>query len=172
MLRIDLTRADTEAVEINERLTLPADCCGEDIVSTGDVGIRAGLERVEQGYVLRGRADGSATLRCGRCLKEFAFSFDEQFEVRLLPTALAPSDEETRLGGSDLETRFFELPSLDLTEVAAEQLQLAVPMKPLCDELCQGLCPRCGADLNRGRCACPPSRDARWTALLDFRPRK
>lgn len=172
MFRIDLTRADTEAVEINERLALPADCCGEDVVSVGEVTIRAVLEKGERGYALRGRAAGSATLRCVRCLGEFPFSFDEEFDVQLVPAALAPREEETRLGSGDLETRFYKEPFLDLAEVAAEQLQLAVPMKPLCDESCQGLCPRCGSDLNRGRCACPPSRDGRWSALLDFRPRR
>jgi uncharacterized protein len=172
VLRINLTRADTEAVEINERLSLPADCCGEDVVSAGEVSIRAVVERLDKGYRLSGQATGAATLRCGRCLAEFPFTFDEPFEVGLLPAASAPSEEETRLGTGDLETRFYEEPWLDLAEVAAEQLQLAVPMKPLCDESCLGLCPRCGADLNRGRCACPPSRDVRWSALLDFRPRK
>jgi uncharacterized protein len=37
-----------------------------------------------------------------------------------------------------------------------EQFQLALPMKPLCTEGCRGLCPECGANLNRTRCDCAP----------------
>jgi uncharacterized protein len=29
-----------------------------------------------------------------------------------------------------------------------------VPIAPHCREDCQGLCPRCGADLNQGPCGC------------------
>jgi len=37
-----------------------------------------------------------------------------------------------------------------------EQFQLALPMKPLCAESCRGLCPECGANLNRANCGCDP----------------
>ena len=39
---------------------------------------------------------------------------------------------------------------------AREELALAVDAFPLCREDCRGLCPRCGADLNRGACSCVP----------------
>ena len=35
-----------------------------------------------------------------------------------------------------------------------EQIILMMPLKPLCDETCKGLCPRCGANLNREACTC------------------
>jgi uncharacterized protein len=37
-----------------------------------------------------------------------------------------------------------------------EQFQLALPMKPLCAQACRGLCPECGANLNRTECGCQP----------------
>ncbi len=172
MLRIDLTRADVELIRIDERLSLSADCCGEDVVSPGEIRLAGEVEHLERGYLFSGEASGQPVLRCVRCLGEFPFSFTERFELRLLPLAVAPQEEETRLSSADLDVRFYAEPWLDLAELAAEQLQLAVPMKPLCHEDCQGLCPSCGADLNRGRCACPPSRDGRWNALLGFRPRR
>ena len=43
---------------------------------------------------------------------------------------------------------------------------MAVPMKPLCREDCQGLCPECGKDLNLGPCAgAHETVDPRWEAL-------
>jgi uncharacterized protein len=35
-----------------------------------------------------------------------------------------------------------------------EQFYLALPMKPLCQEGCRGLCPQCGTNLNQSECAC------------------
>ncbi|MCQ5072305.1 YceD family protein, partial [Adlercreutzia sp. DFI.6.23] len=36
-------------------------------------------------------------------------------------------------------------------------LLLEVPLVPLCDDDCKGLCPQCGANLDEGPCGC--SRD-------------
>ena len=41
-----------------------------------------------------------------------------------------------------------------LDDLVREQILLGVPSYPLCREDCAGLCPRCGQDLNRGRCEC------------------
>ncbi len=44
----------------------------------------------------------------------------------------------------------------DLTEAVRQYTALAVPMKPLCQADCAGICPTCGQNLNQGACACPP----------------
>ena len=43
---------------------------------------------------------------------------------------------------------------IDLSEDARQTILLAVPLKLLCREDCQGLCPGCGVDLNREACRC------------------
>ena len=45
---------------------------------------------------------------------------------------------------------------VDVRPAVREELALAVDAFPLCREDCRGLCPRCGADLNRGACSCVP----------------
>ena len=46
-------------------------------------------------------------------------------------------------------------------------------MKPLCSEDCQGLCPECGTNLNRGTCQCQRNwEDPRFAALKDLRTNK
>ena len=56
--------------------------------------------------------------------------------------------------------------------ILLEQLQLNIPMKPLCRPDCAGLCPLCGADLNLGACDCSePVGDPRWAALAALRDR-
>ena len=46
---------------------------------------------------------------------------------------------------------------VDLTEAVREEVGLVAPTFPICREECAGLCPRCGADLNAGRCGCAQS---------------
>lgn len=44
---------------------------------------------------------------------------------------------------------------LDLVAPAEEELMLELPSKTLCREDCAGLCPKCGKNLNEGKCSCP-----------------
>jgi uncharacterized protein len=58
---------------------------------------------------------------------------------------------------------------LDLTEAIRQYALLALPMKPLCQESCAGLCPSCGHNLNQGACNCPPEAgDPRWSELNEL----
>jgi uncharacterized protein len=57
-------------------------------------------------------------------------------------------------------------PILDLDELLRQELLVEVPMRALCGAACRGLCPRCGADLNQGPCACPPDEAASPLAQL------
>lgn len=47
--------------------------------------------------------------------------------------------------------------AIDLADAVREEVALAAPGFPLCRPDCAGLCPRCGADLNQGPCACARS---------------
>ncbi len=58
---------------------------------------------------------------------------------------------------------------IDLAELSREMFFLNVPMSHLCSEGCLGLCPKCGADLNREKCDCVlQEKDPRWKALEGF----
>lgn len=41
---------------------------------------------------------------------------------------------------------------IDLLPIARDAVGLAIPLRPLCKEDCQGLCPVCGNDLNSDPC--------------------
>lgn len=43
---------------------------------------------------------------------------------------------------------------IDLNEDIKDTILLEYPMRPLCKDLCKGLCQHCGKDLNDGPCAC------------------
>ena len=111
----------------------------------------AGIFRVS------GRAVTRLLLDCGRCLDEVEVPVDARFELRYMPEepATAPVSEH-EIRDDDLTTSFYREGTLDVIEMLREQFQLALPMKPLCAESCRGLCPECGANLNRTECGCQP----------------
>ena len=68
----------------------------------------------------------------------------------------AATEAEREIAEDDLTTAFYREGTLDVIEMLREQFQLALPMKPLCAQACRGLCPECGANLNRTACGCTP----------------
>jgi uncharacterized protein len=174
VLTIDLTRADSEPLEFSERIGAPVDCGGGDAVAVSAFELSGTIEKASHGYLLTGHFEGDVTLRCVRCLSEFSSRIAEDVELHLLPTGHAPGEDETRLGRDELEVRFYEQPTLDLADLSAEQIELALPMKPLCRPECRGICLRCGANLNEWECACPADSgsDPRFAPLLGWRTSK
>ena len=65
---------------------------------------------------------------------------------------------------------FYTGDAIDLGELMREQFYLALPMKPLCVEDGQGLCPVCGKNRNRETCACESTWvDPRFEALRELK---
>ena len=122
-------------------------------------GIEATLEAERSGdkVTLQGRVHAQARFECVRCLRSFEKPFDVQLTVfaertgRAGRTNRAEEDQLER----DHEMRFHDGRQLDLREEVREALLLEAPMAPHCSDECQGLCPRCGADLNQGPHDCP-----------------
>jgi uncharacterized protein len=117
-------------------------------------------------FRVAGRATTRLTLQCGRCLDDYELPVDATFELRYVPAVDAATEPEREIAEDDLATSFYREGSLDVIEMLREQFQLALPMKPLCTDACRGLCPECGANLNRTQCGCSPKwEDPRLAAL-------
>ena len=95
-------------------------------------------------------------------------------QLLFLPGAAAPVGPEHALEAEELGV--VEVPEdgeVELRPLLLEQIQLNVPMKPLCRADCAGLCPTCGANLNEGPCGCQKDEiDPRWEGLKAFQERK
>jgi uncharacterized protein len=104
-------------------------------------------------FRVTGRAATRLELTCSRCVEAFEVPVDARFELRYVPQPEAAGDEQ-EIDEEDLTTSFYREGALDVIEMLREQFQLALPMKPLCAEACRGLCPDCGANLNRTTCEC------------------
>jgi len=110
-------------------------------------------------FRLDGRVETTLELPCSRCLEPFRWPVNSVFDLRYQPRTPASAKPDREIEEDDFTTAFYENDEIDLVQMMREQFYLAVPMKPLCRPDCQGLCPQCGTNLNRGTCTCKPNWD-------------
>lgn len=108
-------------------------------------------------FRLTGRLRTVLELACSRCLEPFPLVVDASFDQRYRPASELSTEPEAEIGDDDIETGYYRDDRIDLGDLLREQFYLALPMKPLCDPGCRGLCPQCGTNLNSGRCGCEPA---------------
>jgi uncharacterized protein len=117
--------------------------------------------RAESYIEIGGTFSGRVRLTCSRCLAEFFIDVQDAFSLTYLPRPLMPEQqrpgEEAEVCEDEIGLIPFDGDRIDLREGLQEQLVMALPVKPLCRPDCRGICPRCGADLNRSACRCTDS---------------
>ncbi|MHB0937170.1 MAG: YceD family protein [Armatimonadota bacterium] len=140
---IDMTFKEVEG------MTLTAPVRGKMTVSsTGRVLLLEGAVDTEVEQVC---------FRCGGTYRQPVHAeFQEEFVMR--PSQAAGQGPRVEEEEEAPETRLFYEGTLDLNldELLRQSILVALPMKPLCADDCQGLCPRCGHRLNEGPCGCAP----------------
>ena len=102
-----------------------------------------------RGVLLRGRIDGAIVTPCDRCAEDTRVEVASTFEL----FEEMPLEGEQSLEPGLLRRRG-KVVELDVASLLWEQFLLALPVKPLCEENCPGLCPWCGANLRKGPCGC------------------
>ena len=120
------------------------------------VRLGADLRKDQETVRFTGSLDTELELACSRCAEGFRVPVHTDFDLLYLPAASAETAVEHEVQEDDLETSYYREGIIDLAELVREQLYLALPMKPLCQETCRGLCPECGTNLNASICACTP----------------
>ena len=121
-----------------------------------------------------GSIDGCATIDCARCLEPFEIDLEGEIEGFIFITD--PGDNLPEDMEEDEYLVVDERHGVDIEPFLEAALVLDVPLVPLHDEDCQGLCPNCGKNLNEGPCDCvsepdPDFEQARnpFAALKDFK---
>jgi uncharacterized protein len=104
--------------------------------------------------LVRGSLSGQLELACGRCLEPFAAPAAIDFDLLLVPAPANATATAEELSPDDLDLDYYTGETIDLESIVREQIILMLPLKPLCEESCKGLCPHCGANLNRETCRC------------------
>ena len=101
------------------------------------------IGRTPQGLILQGQFSADASLECARCLKPFTQRIN--WEITELFAFNKDSVSETGL-------MLPEDMHIDLAPMLREYALLEVPITPLHDPECKGLCIECGQDLNIKDC--------------------
>lgn len=167
MLNLSLSAVAREPVRLREQIP-PEDPlwtdAGFDLSEPLNVDLEA--RSVGEGVLVRGEMDTVLAAECRRCLTPLPVRVHDSLDLLFEPLS---AEEEEELSGE-----VYPLPdrgdSLDLGDAIREQLLLKIPDYVVCSESCRGLCPHCGAELNKETCNCEPERaPSPWEALRDVK---
>lgn len=108
------------------------------------------LTHTGEGVLLTGMVRAQVTGECDRCLDPAQFSIAGEVEGYYLFNEPNPEFE--------MDEDEYDLVTEDMTVDISGPLEAALvidtPFVVLCKEDCAGLCPTCGANLNREECTC------------------
>ena len=151
MLRVDIRDLQRGPVRTEGELQ-PNDPTfeGLGLELVGPVVVHGQLQATGEGeYLWRGDLHGAVRGECRRCLTEVIDEVDVAVDAAVF------SSDPDAVDDPDFYLLSDRAASVDVGVVVREELALASQAHLLlCRDDCAGLCPRCGADLNAGPCAC------------------
>jgi len=114
-----------------------------------------------------GEVDATIKLDCSRCLETFSFGVSGEVSAVFMPEVDGKREEpEKQLRADDLDVQFYGGDEIDLFPPIRDYVAFEIPMRPLCADDCNGLCPECGSNLNKIKCSCEKRPvDSRFSAL-------
>lgn len=115
-------------------------------------------ESLLEGVEVTGTISGMLRLRCSRCLVDYAELFEQDVdEIFYLGTP--PEEEGYQVQGE----------SIDLEPMVRDLVVLTIPINPVHNADCRGLCAMCGADRNVVDCGHDTEpTDTRWAPLTSL----
>ncbi|MGY0069985.1 YceD family protein [Streptomyces sp. QTS137] len=159
-----------------QRLTRSIEAPG-DLGIQGVIGVPEGapvelelrLESVMEGVLVTGTARATAEGECVRCLEpleqELVAEYQEMFSYPDADDRGRVKAEPGDDAEDDEDRLFLEDGMFDLETVLRDAVVLALPMQPVCQDDCPGLCSECGARLADDPDHHHDAVDIRWAAL-------
>lgn len=131
----------------------------ENIYFLSPVHVQSQVHNTEKLLLARGMIEAELRATCGRCLEEFSYPLNIDFEDELVFEPLATEEQKEN-------ALLYDKDEVEISERILEHIVLALPMKFICSPDCQGLCPDCGVNLNHSQCQCSQHKvDSRWADL-------
>src|SRR3954469_16635242 len=142
--RVDLRELGRRAGSLRElERTVPAPAGWKveliGVPEGAQVRLRLRLESVMEGVLVSGEVEAPVVGSCARCLEPIEDTLDLDVQELFAyegSTTEATSDED--------EVRLVEGERIDLEPVVRDAVVLSLPLAPVCDEDCAGLCAECG----------------------------
>lgn len=159
----DFRRAG-EMRQVERALPAPEGIANPVITVPGGADVAVGLlmESVIEGVLVSGTVTYPVTGECSRCLDPLVDT--RTTEMSELYLWHPPEQEDPDAEPMPLVQGGF----IDLSEAIRDAIVLDLPLAPVCDDDCPGLCPQCGARLVDDPDHDHPTVDPRWQALADW----
>ena len=147
----------TRDFEFSEPFPDPAN----ELHMRGPISGHAHLTRTSEGILAHTDFRTCVVLECSRCLDEAVAQVEGELDEEFLPT----SDIRTGLpvplpqGVQDYQPLINEHHEIDLYEILRQNILTDLPLQPLCEAGCPGLCPTCGERLGPSHAAHPDNDD-------------
>lgn len=110
------------------------------------------VKKIGEEIFIKGSMTTRLSFICCRCLSPFEFQVESDFNLVYLSEELELAQEQLYL--NDMNKAYYYNQQIDLKEIILEQLNFTFPMRPMCTEDCQGICPVCGRVNKKGKCSC------------------
>ena len=171
-MQLDLTQIRQPETELERRYEPSQfEGRGNQFRIIAPVDLRLTVHKDKERFRLVGNIATVLELTCSRCLEPFPMPVNAPFDLRYLPHSENVPGQSDEVEDEDLSEAFYRDDVIDLAQLIEEQFYLALPMKPLCQADCKGLCANCGTNLNVATCDCQvrweDPRLAGLKALLD-----
>ena len=169
---LDVRNIRAEGFVVQRTLEMgPLEEPGGERVEVEPVELEGRVQRLRLGFEFRGQLRTTAKLACSRCVEPLrlglALSFDLIYREELADPARASQSGAM----DDPAISYLDGGRIHLGRLVEEQVMLALPLKPLCESDCRGLCPQCGARQDGEPCGCEPLLDPRLEVLRELKQR-
>jgi uncharacterized protein len=154
-LFIEVNRIPPEGLQIDRSLKLdPIVLGGGDSAPVARARLSGIFRRSRSEVLFKGTVEAAVSLPCSRCAVPVTLPVSGVCHRVYRPGPMGRPASEREIDEEDLAMTPYDGVRIDLTEIAQEQIYLMIPLKPLCQASCAGLCPRCGANRNLAPCGC------------------
>ncbi|MDP9801622.1 uncharacterized protein J2S49_001698 [Arcanobacterium wilhelmae] len=142
---VDLPRQEGAMREVRTGFNAPSDVgvAMYQVAEGSPLGVDLTLQSVSEGVLVDGYVSAHAHGQCSRCLIDIDEDMNERIsELVFYPERAAALEDE---GDEEAEDFFLiENDRIDLEPIIRDALVLSMPLQPLCQADCEGLCPVCG----------------------------
>lgn len=137
------------------------------IADISDVFISVDVETPKPNhYRVVGVVQTDVGMICSNCLQDLRVKVNVKLNEMFV---LTEPDDSDMYEESKEDYNYIVGQEIDLIPYVKQEILLSLPMRPLCQDACKGLCPKCGTNKNQNQCDCNTERiDPRLADLADF----
>ena len=125
-------------------------CCEEEYKLASPVKVVGKINNNNKGMYINIDVGLTVVENCSRCLDEVEIPLEYNIQGFIVNKDNYIEDDYEDVDAFVIENK----DEVDLIDIIGQTIDFNIPHKVLCREDCKGLCPECGANLNKQDCGC------------------